>query len=48
MQLSLKEDRPTPSEVYNFRMYLFAFLASFGSVEFGYDSGFIGIAKVFF
>ncbi|KAF8513808.1 quinate permease [Gautieria morchelliformis] len=42
MQLSLKEDRPTPKEVYNFRMYLFAVMVSFGSVEFGYDSGFIG------
>ncbi|KAF8585353.1 general substrate transporter [Ramaria rubella] len=42
MLISLKEDRPTPKEVYNFRMYLFALMVSFGSVEFGYDSGFIG------
>jgi hypothetical protein len=42
MGFALKEDRPTPREVYNFRTYLFAFMASFGSVEFGYDAGFIG------
>jgi MFS family permease len=47
MQLSSKEDRPTPSEVYNFRMYLFAFMVCFGGVEFGYDSGFIGVPKHF-
>ncbi|CCH43562.1 putative membrane protein [Wickerhamomyces ciferrii] len=33
---------PIPNEIYNFRTYLFAFLASFGSQIAGYDTGFIG------
>lgn len=42
MTLGLVEDRPTPKEVYNFRTYLFALMASFGAMTFGYDSGVIG------
>lgn len=36
------EDRPTPKEVYNWRLYLEAAVISFGSLLFGYDSAFIG------
>lgn len=38
----LEEDRPTPKEVYNFRTYLFASIASAGAATIGYDSAFIG------
>lgn len=38
----LQEDRPTPREVYNFRTYLFAAIASAGAATIGYDSAFIG------
>lgn len=37
-----QEDRPTPKEVYNFRTYLFAAIASAGAATIGYDSAFIG------
>ncbi|QPH16035.1 hypothetical protein C2857_000577 [Epichloe festucae Fl1] len=40
--LSLKEDRPTPKAVYNWRVYACAALASFASCMLGYDSAFIG------
>ncbi|KAF9889746.1 hypothetical protein FE257_007052 [Aspergillus nanangensis] len=40
--LSLVEDRPTPKEVYNWRIYLLAAIASFTSCMIGYDSAFIG------
>lgn len=40
--LSLKEDRPTPSAVYNWRVYTSAAVASFASCMIGYDSAFIG------
>ncbi|KAL4959604.1 sugar porter family MFS transporter [Aspergillus stella-maris] len=40
--LSLVEDRPTPREVYNWRVYLLAAVASFTSCMIGYDSAFIG------
>lgn len=40
--LSLVEDRPTPKEVYNWRVYLLAAVASFTSCMIGYDSAFIG------
>lgn len=33
------EDRPTPSEVYNYRIYLLTFLACLGSWMFGYNNG---------
>ncbi|UPL02715.1 hypothetical protein LCI18_013649 [Fusarium solani-melongenae] len=37
-----QEDRPTPKEVYNFKTYLFAAIASAGAATIGYDSAFIG------
>ncbi|GAO47268.1 hypothetical protein G7K_1478-t1 [Saitoella complicata NRRL Y-17804] len=40
--LAKVEDRPTPKEVYNYRVYLSAALASFAAVMIGYDSAFIG------
>ncbi|SPO03722.1 related to quinate transport protein [Cephalotrichum gorgonifer] len=36
------EDRPTPKEVYNWRLYTEAIIISMGSLLFGYDSAFIG------
>ncbi|KAJ6442403.1 quinate permease [Purpureocillium lavendulum] len=36
------EDRPTPKEVYNWRLYSEATIIATGSVLFGYDSAFIG------
>lgn len=40
--LTLVEDRPTPSAVYNWRVYTCAAVASFASCMIGYDSAFIG------
>lgn len=40
--LALKEDRPTPAAVYNWRVYFSAAVASFASCMIGYDSAFIG------
>ncbi|KAI4851815.1 quinate permease [Aureobasidium sp. EXF-8845] len=40
--LTLVEDRPTPKEVYNWRVYACAAVASFASCMIGYDSAFIG------
>lgn len=40
--LSLVEDRPTPKEVYNWRVYGVAAVASFAACMIGYDSAFIG------
>ncbi|OJJ49775.1 hypothetical protein ASPZODRAFT_128304 [Penicilliopsis zonata CBS 506.65] len=40
--LALVEDRPTPKEVYNWRVYLLAAVASCTSCMIGYDSAFIG------
>ncbi|KAG9570021.1 quinate permease, partial [Aureobasidium melanogenum] len=40
--LTLVEDRPTPSAVYNWRVYACATVASFASCMIGYDSAFIG------
>ncbi|KAI1262775.1 general substrate transporter [Xylariaceae sp. FL1019] len=40
--LTLKEDRPTPKAVYNWRVYTSASIASFASMMIGYDSAFIG------
>ncbi|KAI4721903.1 quinate permease [Aureobasidium sp. EXF-10727] len=40
--LTLVEDRPTPSAVYNWRVYACAVVASFASCMIGYDSAFIG------
>ncbi|GAM39512.1 hexose transport-related protein [Talaromyces pinophilus] len=36
------EDRPTPKEVYNWRLYSEAIIIAFGSLLFGYDSAFVG------
>lgn len=35
------EDRPTPKEVYNYRIYLLTFLSCLGSWMFGYNNGVI-------
>lgn len=40
--LKLKEDRPTPKAVYNWRVYICAAIASFAACMIGYDSAFIG------
>ncbi|KAK8194789.1 general substrate transporter [Phyllosticta capitalensis] len=40
--LKVVEDRPTPSAVYNWRVYALAAVASFASCMIGYDSSFIG------
>lgn len=40
--LTLKEDRPTPKEVYNWRVYVCAATASMAACTIGYDSAFIG------
>ncbi|KAG9518422.1 general substrate transporter, partial [Aureobasidium melanogenum] len=44
------EDRPTPKEVYNWRLYTEALIIATGSLLFGYDSAFVGttIARVSF
>ncbi|KZO96297.1 putative hexose transport-related protein [Calocera viscosa TUFC12733] len=36
------EDRPTPKEVYNFRVYFTAIQIAWGALTFGYDGAFIG------
>ena len=40
--LSKTEDRPTPSAIYNARIYLCAITAALAAVMIGYDSAFIG------
>lgn len=40
--LTLVEDRPTPKNVYGWRIYALAAVASFASCMIGYDSAFIG------
>ncbi|KAJ5770253.1 uncharacterized protein N7511_002304 [Penicillium nucicola] len=40
--LAVIEDRPTPPQVYNWRIYLLAAVASCASCMIGYDSAFIG------
>lgn len=40
--LTVVEDRPTPPQVYNWRIYLLAAIASSASCMIGYDSAFIG------
>lgn len=37
-----KEDRPTPPEVYNWKVYASAIIISLGVLAYGYDSSFIG------
>ncbi|GAA5906975.1 hypothetical protein JCM8208_003728 [Rhodotorula glutinis] len=41
------EDRPTPKEVYNWRVYLASAVAAFAAVFIGYDGAFIGTALSF-
>ncbi|KAL4790379.1 general substrate transporter [Aspergillus venezuelensis] len=41
-KLTLVEDRPTPKNVYNWRIYVLALIASCGSNMIGYTSAFIG------
>ncbi|GLB38972.1 putative major facilitator superfamily, sugar transporter (TC 2.A.1.1) family protein [Lyophyllum shimeji] len=41
-RLSRVEHRPTPEEVYNWRVYFAAMVSSFAAVMIGYDSAFIG------
>ncbi|KAF6066591.1 Sugar (and other) transporter family protein [Candida albicans] len=36
------EDRPTPPQVYNYRIYMTAIMASAAAIIIGYDGGFIG------
>lgn len=36
-----REDRPTPPEVYNIRVYIAACIISLGVLTYGYDSAFI-------
>ncbi|KAM9889315.1 hypothetical protein OXX79_012229, partial [Metschnikowia pulcherrima] len=36
------EDRPTPSSVYNWRIYFTALISSAAAIIIGYDGGFIG------
>ncbi|CCH42808.1 putative membrane protein [Wickerhamomyces ciferrii] len=40
--LKITEDRSTPSEVYNWKVYIFGLILGLSSLEIGYDSGFIG------
>ncbi|KAG6856925.1 hypothetical protein H0H87_012176 [Tephrocybe sp. NHM501043] len=41
-RFSRVEDRPTPKEVYNWRVYAAAIIAAFAAVMIGYDAAFIG------
>lgn len=36
------EDRPTPPNVYNARVYVCSMIAAFAAIMIGYDSAFIG------
>ena len=36
------EDRPTPENVYNWRVYASALIVAMGVMAYGYDSAFIG------
>ncbi|KAJ7599074.1 MFS quinate transporter QutD [Mycena floridula] len=42
MRLARVEDRPTPPEIYNWKVYFNAICATFAAVMIGYDSAFIG------
>jgi sugar porter (SP) family MFS transporter len=42
VKLTIVEDRPTPKEVYNWKVYFSAAVAAFAAVMIGYDSAFIG------
>ncbi|KAH8922325.1 quinate permease-like protein [Atractiella rhizophila] len=39
---SLHEDKPTPPQVYNWKIYFYSAVAAFGAFLYGYDSAFIG------
>ncbi|KAG7448528.1 MFS quinate transporter QutD [Guyanagaster necrorhizus] len=41
-KLTRVEDRPTPPEVYGWRVYMNGFIATFAAIMIGYDSAFIG------
>ncbi|KAH7028960.1 general substrate transporter [Microdochium trichocladiopsis] len=43
-KLNIDMGIPAPKEVYNWRVYMLALVASMGAVMFGYDLGFIGTA----
>jgi hypothetical protein len=40
--MTLHEDRPTPKNVYNWRVYFSAAVAGSAAIMIGYDSAFIG------
>ncbi|WVQ81724.1 hypothetical protein IAT38_003849 [Cryptococcus sp. DSM 104549] len=40
--LKIIEDRPTPPQVYNWRVYAMGCIIAFGALTFGYDAAFIG------
>ncbi|ODN98151.1 hypothetical protein I350_07794 [Cryptococcus amylolentus CBS 6273] len=42
MAWKIVEDRPTPPEVYNWRLYSAALLIAWGAITFGYDGAFMG------
>ncbi|KAK8853494.1 hypothetical protein IAR55_004201 [Kwoniella newhampshirensis] len=42
MGFKIIEDRPTPPEVYNWRIYAMGCCIAFGALTFGYDAAFIG------
>jgi hypothetical protein len=43
VKLTIVEDRPTPKEVYNWKVYTFACLACWASVMIGYDVSLTGV-----
>ncbi|KIR39152.1 MFS quinate transporter QutD [Cryptococcus deuterogattii 99/473] len=42
MAWKITEDRPTPTQVYNWRLYITALLIAWGAITFGYDGAFMG------
>ncbi|GAA6002422.1 hypothetical protein JCM10207_001111 [Rhodosporidiobolus poonsookiae] len=44
MGFKIVEDRPTPPEVYNFKIYLTGVIIAFGAALFGYCASFVGTA----
>ncbi|CED84031.1 mfs quinate transporter [Phaffia rhodozyma] len=44
--LNIVEDRPTPPQIYNYKVYLTALCISWGACLFGYDSSYIGTTIV--
>lgn len=39
VKLAIVEDRPTPKEVYNWKVYFYTCMACWASVMIGYDVG---------